>query len=246
VRAARGDISGAELVDSWAKSITGTGLFAIGWALANMGYLRGGPDEDEDKAAFDKLNGLQDYALMLPDGTNLTIDAFSPTALPLLLGAQLDKVLDGTDLTFADLEGMLSTLADPMIEMSMLSGLNDTIDAIRYADNSLGQFFVNAGFNYLTQALGNTLFGQIERSTEESRMTTYIDKDSNIPAWLQRNLGKLSQKIPGLDYNQTEYIDQWGREQKNPQGIKTGCTISCLPPTSTRRKWIRLLRNSTG
>ena len=220
VRAARGDISGAELVDSWAKSITGTGLFAIGWALANMGYLRGGPDEDEDKAAFDKLNGMQDYALMLPDGTNLTIDAFSPTALPLLLGAQLDKVLDGSDLTFADLEGMLSTLSDPMIEMSMLSGLNDTIDAIRYADNSLGQFFVNAGFNYLTQALGNTLFGQIERSTEESRMTTYIDKDSNIPAWLQRNLGKLSQKIPLWDYNQTEYIDQWGREQKNPEGIK--------------------------
>jgi hypothetical protein len=60
----------------------------------------------------------------------------------------------------------------------------------------------------------------VERSTEESRMTTYIDKDSQIPAWLQRNLGKLSQKIPGWDYNQTEYIDQWGREQKNPEGIK--------------------------
>ena len=220
VRAARGDISGAELVDSWAKTITGTGLFAIGWALANMGFLRGGPDEDEDKAAFDKMNGLQDYAIQLPDGTNLTIDALTPTALPLLLGAQLDKVLDGSDMTWADLEGMLSTLADPMIEMSMLSGLNDTIDAIRYADNSLGQFLVNASFNYLAQALGNTLLGQLERSTEESRMTTYIDKDSPVPAWLQRNLGKLSQKIPGIDYQQTPYIDQWGREQKNPEGIK--------------------------
>jgi hypothetical protein len=220
VQAARGNISGAELVDSWAKTITGTGLFAIGWALANMGFLRGGPDEDEDKAAFDKMNGLQDYAIQLPDGTNLTIDAFTPTALPLLLGAQMDKVLDGSDMTWADLEGMLSTLADPMIEMSMLSGLNDTIDAIRYADNSLGQFLVNASFNYLAQALGNTLLGQLERSTEESRMTTYIDKDSPVPAWLQRNLGKLSQKIPGIDYQQTPYIDQWGREQKNPEGIK--------------------------
>ena len=220
VQAAKGNITGAELVDSWAKSITGTGLFAIGWALANMGYLRGGPDEDEEKAEFDKLNGMQDYALVLPGGGNFTIDAFSPTALPLLLGAQLDKVLDGTELTFADLEGVMHTLSDPMIEMSMLSGLNDTIDAIRYADNSLGQFLVNAGFNYLTQALGNTLLGQVERSTEESRMTTYTDKDSQIPAWLQRNLGKLSQKIPGWDYNQTEYIDQWGREQKNPEGIK--------------------------
>ncbi len=219
VQAARGNISGAELVDSWAKSLTGTGLFVLGWALANMGFLRGGPDEDEEKAEFDRLNGYQDYSIQLPGGVNFTIDAFSPTALPLLLGGQLDKVLDG-DMTWADLEGVFYTLADPMIEMSMLSGLNDTIDAIRYADNSLGQFLVNASFNYLTQAFGNTLLGQMERSTEESRMTTYIDKDSNIPVWLQRNLGKLSQKIPGWDYQQTPYIDQWGREQKNPEGIK--------------------------
>lgn len=219
VRAARGDISGAELVESWAKTLTGTGLFAIGWALANMGYLRGGPDEDEEKAAFDELNGYQDYALVLPDGTNLTIDFFSPAAIPMLLGAQFDKILNGTDLTWADLEGVFSTLADPMIEMSMLQGVNDTIDAIRYADNSLMQFAVNAMTNYVTQALGNTLLGQLERSTEESRMTTYIDKDSNVPAWLQRNLGKLSQKIPGIDFQQTSYIDQWGEEQKNPPGI---------------------------
>lgn len=218
VRAARGDISGAELIDSWAKTLTGTGLFAMGWALANMGFIRGGPDEDKEKAEFDKLNGYQNYSIQLPGGINFTIDAFSPTALPLLLGGQMDKILDG-EMTWADLEGVFYTLADPMIEMSMLSGLNDTIDAIRYADNSLGQFLVNASFNYLTQALGNTLLGQIERSTEESRMTTYVDKDSNVPAWLQRNLGKLSQKFPGWDYNQTEYIDQWGREQKNPRGI---------------------------
>lgn len=220
VRAARGDITGAELVESWAKTLTGTGLFAIGWALSNMGYLRGGPDEDEEKAAFDQLNGYQDYALVLPDGTNLTIDFLSPAAMPMLLGAQFDKIMNDTDITWADLDGVFLTLSDPMIEMSMLQGINDTFDAIRYADNSLAQFAVNAMTNYLTQALGNTLIGQVERSTEESRMTTYVDKDSNVPAWLQRNLGKLSQKVPGWDYQQTEYIDQWGKEQKNPEGIK--------------------------
>lgn len=220
VRAARGDISGAELVESWAKTLTGTGLFAIGWALANMGYLRGGPDEDEDKAAFDELNGYQDYALMLPDGTNLTIDFLSPAAMPMLLGAQLDKVLKDEDLTWSDLDAVFSSLSDPMVEMSMLQGINDTIDAIRYADNSMGQFLINAMTNYLTQALGNTLLGQMERSTEESRMTTFVDKDSQVPAWLQRNLGKLSQKVPGWDYQQTPYLDQWGREQANPEGIK--------------------------
>ena len=217
-QAARGNITGAELVESWAKTLTGSGLFIIGWALANMGFLRGN-EEDEDKAAFDELNGYQDYAIVLPNGVNLTIDFLSPAAMPMLLGAQFDKILNGTALTMADLEGVFSALADPMIEMSMLQGVNDTIDAIRYADNSMGQFLVNAMTNYLTQALGNTLLGQMERSTESSRMTTYIDKNSGVPAWLQRNLGKLSQKIPGWDYQQTPYLDQWGREQENPEGI---------------------------
>ncbi len=219
VQAARGNITGAELVESWAKTLTGSGLFAIGWALANMGILRGGPDRDEEKAAFDELNGNQDYAIVLPNGVNLTIDFLTPAAMPLLLGAQLDKVLNDTDLTWADLEGVFATLADPMIKMSMLQGVNDTIDSMRYANNSFGQFLENAMISYLTQALGNTLLGQIERSTEDSRMTTYIDKDSGVPAWLQRSLGKLSQKIPGWDYQQTPYIDQWGEEQNNPEGI---------------------------
>ena len=219
VRAAQGQITGTELVESWAKTLTGTGLFAIGWMLANMGILRGGPDDDEDEAALDELTGHQDYAIMLPGGLNFTIDFFSPAAIPMFLGAQMDAILEDGDLTWSDLDKVFLALADPMIEMSMLQGINDTIDSIRYADSSMGQFLVNAAVSYLTQMLGNTLMGQIERSTEKNRMTTYIDKDSPVPAWLQRNLGKLSQKIPVWDFQQTEYRNEWGETEENPDGI---------------------------
>ena len=222
IRAARGEISGADLVDSWAKTLTGTALTAIGYGLANMGVLSGGPDEDKEKDEFDQLNGKQDYSLKFTvDGKtySYTIDWATPAAMPLFLGAQLQKVFSKEGLTWADAEKAFTSIADPMIQMSMLQGVNDTLENIRYVENNMGQFLINATMSYLTQGLTNTLLGQIERSTEETRQTTYVDKDSNVPEWLQRQLGKASQKIPGWDYQQTDYLNAWGEAEENEGGL---------------------------
>lgn len=214
------DITGADIINSWAKSITGVGLFALGAAMMEQGLLVGGPDEDDEKAEFDELNGQQSYAIRLPDGTNYTIDWLTPAAMPMFMGAQFWKLFSSDrDLTFADMEQLFTSIADPMIQMSMLQGLNDSLDGIKYSDNNLGQFFINAAVSYLTQGLTNTLLGQIERSTEENRQTTYIDKNSNVPEWLQRQLGKASQKIPGWDYQQMDYRNAWGQTEKNEGGL---------------------------
>ena len=214
------NVSGADVINSWAKTITGTGLFALGAAMMEQGLLIGGPDEDEEKAEFDKLNGYQSYAIRLPNGTNYTIDWLTPAAMPMFMGAQFWKLLSSDrDLTFADMEQVFTSIADPMIQMSMLQGLNDSLDGIKYSNNNLGQFFINAAVSYLTQGLTNTLMGQIERSTEENRQTTYIDKNSDVPEWMQRQLGKASQKIPGWDFQQMDYRNAWGQTEQNEGGL---------------------------
>ena len=220
IQAAKGNITGAELVDSWAKSLTGVGLYALGLYLGSLGMLTGGPDEDEDKEYFDQLNGYQNYALQLPGGLNFTIDFLSPMAIPMFLGAQTQKILDDGNTTLADWEKLFTSITDPLIQMSMLQGVSDTLDDIKYSDNNLLQFALNAMMSYLGQGLTNTMLGQIERSTEDKRMTTYVDKDSNIPVWLQKQLGKMSAKTPFWDFQQTPYINEWGEEEKNPEGIK--------------------------
>lgn len=223
IRAARGEITGAELVESWSKTLTGTALFAMGAFLADMGWLNGGPDEDEDKAAFDQLNGQQNYSLEFNwngETYTYTIDWLTPAAMPMFLGAQLQKVFreKGEDISWADWEKVLTAVGDPLISMSMLQGLSDTLGDLRYAENNLGQFLINAATSYLTQGLTNTLLGQMERSTEESRMTTYIDKDSAMPQWLQRQMGKASAKTPGWDFQQTEYINARGETEAQDTG----------------------------
>lgn len=222
IQKARGneDISGADVVNSWAKTITGVGLFALGAAMMDQGLLTGGPDEDEEKAEFDELVGKQNYAIQLPGGINYTIDWLTPAAMPMFMGAQFWKLFsDDRDMTFADMEQVFTSIADPMIQMSMLQGLNDSLDGIKYSDNNLGQFFINSAVSYLTQGLANTLLGQIERSTEENRQMTYVDKNSNVPEWLQRQLGKASQKIPGWDYQQMDYRNAFGQTEKNEGGL---------------------------
>ena len=218
VRAAQkgSDVTANQVINSWAKTITGTGLFGVGMLLQSLGLLSAGPDDDEKKEGFEDLNGWQDYALTLPDGTNLTIDCFSPSAIPVLMGAQLMQLIGENGFQLKDLEAALTSMADPMVEMSMLQGVNDTLENIQHADSSLGQLAINAAVSYLTQGLTNTLAGQLERSFEDVRMQTYVDKDSDLPAWLQRTLGKASAKTPVLEYNQIPYINAWGEEEKNP------------------------------
>lgn len=214
IQAAKGtkNVTGADVVNSWAKALTGTGLFALGMWLNNSGMLSGGPDEDDDKEWFEDQYGWQNYAIQIGDH-NFTIDFLSPAAMPLLMGAQLNELRQNSGIELKDLEKALLSIADPMIEMSMLQGVSDTLDNIRYAESNMGQFLVNACVSYLTQGLTNSFLGQLERSLEGQRMSTYTDKDSDLPAWLQKALGKASAKTPGWDYQQIPYVDAWGETE---------------------------------
>ena len=213
-------VTANDAINSWAKTLTGSGLFALGMLLSNLGLLSAGADEDKEKEDFESLSGYQNYAFVARDGTNVTIDFLSPAAIPLLMGAELMEAIHKNGLTLEAFWDTAMSMTEPMIQMSMLQSLNDTIEDVRYSDDPSGQIVVNAALNYLMQATTNTLFGQLERGTEDVRMTTYVDKNSPVPDWLQKFLGKASAKTPIWEYNQIPYINAWGEEEENlPTGL---------------------------
>ena len=73
--------------------------------------------------------------------------------------------------------------------------------------------------SYLTQGVP-TLMGQGERSSQEDRVTTYTDKNKDLPSDWQYTLGKVSAKIPGWDYGQIPYIDAWGQKETESSTAK--------------------------
>ena len=204
----------ADVINSFSKTATGTSLFALGALLAKAGLARG-TEDDEEQAAFDKMQGKQDFSIVLPDGSSYTIDWLSPASVPFFMGVAFSDAMADGDITVGEFLKAIDTLTEPMIEMSMLQGVNDALDQIRYADNALVNFAMNQMVNYVSQGIGNSLFGQIERITEKNRETTYTASDTAESRMAERTLGKVLNKIPGLEYNQVEYVDAWGRTQSS-------------------------------
>lgn len=211
----QGEMSGAQAIDNIASGLTGSALMAAGALLAAAGVVTGGAGEDEKQAEWNELTGGQTYALNLPGGGSVTLDWLAPEALPFFMGVQAMQSFGEEGLTGDTITSAFASISEPMLEMSMLQSLNDLIDNVSYAasNEKLSGLVGSSLISYLTQAIP-TIGGQIERTAEDKRYSTYTDKDSLIPTDVQYALGKASAKIPGWDFQQVPYIDAWGREEE--------------------------------
>lgn len=212
-----GKLSAAEAVDHLASGLTGSGIMGLGLLLAKMGLLRGSGSDDEKQAAFDKLQGKQDYSLAIGD-TSYTIDWMAPAALPLFVGAELYELMTREEEEAVPTEEYINaalSIADPILETSMLSGVNDLINSVGYSDTGIWDVIKNIAFNYVGSFLP-TIGGQIERMGDENRQETYRYNESDFLSKSQYDVANLLNKIPGIDSpGQIDYVDAWGRTQEN-------------------------------
>lgn len=214
IQVKRGKLTGAEAIDHIASGLTGSGLMALGSYLFAQGIVTSGGGDDEGQDALNNLTGVQNYALNLPGGGNITLDWLAPEALPFFMGVELMDSMGQGGNTAESISTALKSISDPMLELSMLQSLNDVIDSVSFSENKLGALVSSALVSYFTQPIP-TFGGQIERSAEDVRMTTYTDKNLRLPTDLQYAIGRVSARIPGWDYQQMPYIDAWGREDSS-------------------------------
>ena len=207
-----GKITAAEYIDSIASGLSGTVLFALGALLQSLGILRGGEDDDKKKEQFDRNMGYQPYSLQIGD-ISYTIDWLAPSSLPLFVGARVFETLteEQEDYSVSSFAEDLQMIAEPVLSLSMLSGLNDTLSSVSYGDNGISDIAANVLASYFGQAVP-TLFGQAARTVDGTRRTTYTDKNMDIPSDLQYFFQKNQNKIPAASMLSQPYIDLWGRE----------------------------------
>ena len=211
-----GNANANDVINSLSKNVVGSTLAFAGYALAKAGFARGSEDDD-DLDSFQKMQGKQDYAVKIGDKW-ISLSQLAPNSVPLYMGVMLYEALDGGGLTWESAYKILGCLNDPLMDMSMLSGVNDALsDVITYGDDGsmVWKVLGNAMMSYLTQGINNSLVGQAEQAWEENRQTVYSDKGSVLPSNVQYKLGKAMGKIPGVDYHQQDYVDAWGRTQSN-------------------------------
>lgn len=208
-----GNRTAAEVIDNIASGATGSMLFALGAYLFSSGLLTTAQGSDDD-SKWEELLGHQGYALELPDGTSVTLDWLAPASMPFFMGAEMASAMGENGMSAEAISTAMKSVANPLLEMSMLQSLNDLLESVAYSeDKALIPMLGSAVVSYFSQAIP-TLGGQLERSAEDRRMTTYTDKNSPLPTDVQYALGRASSRVPGWDYRQTPYLDAWGREEE--------------------------------
>lgn len=235
VQVKNGNMTAAQAIDDISAGLTGTGLLALGFWLASMGLVTGGGGEEPEDQLRD-LTGGQDYALTLPGGASVTLDWLAPEALPFFVGVEaFNYAQDHTDgaVDWKAVESAAVQITDPVMEMSMLQGLQDAVNEVKFSDDGLLlRLAANAGLSYLTQGVP-TLFGQLERTAESERQSTYVDRQSGIPKEVQWMLGKVMNKLPG-EFSQIPYIDAWGRREETGTALERAVNNLLNPAYGSR------------
>ena len=207
----KGDMTVGEFIDGLASATTGTGLFILGALLSNLGVLKG--DFDDDDKWFEKLRGHQEYSIEL-FGVSYTINWAAPSSVPMFMGAAFSSFRSDEDGNWLDnLLSMGTSGLEPVLELTMLQGINDALDAVSYAEDNekLWTLGGNILTSYATQGIP-TIGGKIANVIDDKRRTKYIDP-SKGSVTLQTMWDTFSKKVPFLSMTRAEYIDAWGREQ---------------------------------
>lgn len=207
----RGNMTAGEAIDQLASGFVGTGIMALGALLAKLGLVTGSGAGDDQEQAMQELTSFQPYALQV-DGNSYTLDWLAPAALPFFVGVEVQKLFENSGADDDDLLRALGSITQPMLEMSMLSGVDDLLDSVSYANNSgtspIWAALASAATSYISQYFPS-VFGAIERTTEDQRYTTYTDPNSPIPSDFQYAISRAMNRLP-FEYNQVDYIDAWG------------------------------------
>lgn len=208
------------VMDAAAKGVTGTAILGAGYLLAKNGMLTGGASGDDRADNYNEMLGDQNYAVKIPGKGTYTLDWASPSSVPLLIGAQIAKDQeDGGEFNLTQTLDRMRQITQPVLETTMLQGLNDTLDSVSYADSN------DKVATLLTSALGSfanqfvpTALGQVARTVDDTRRSTYGGGDTKTERDIGYNIRKMENKIPGLSKESEPYIDQWGREEASLDG----------------------------
>lgn len=223
-----GTMTATDAIDHISQGLTGTSLAVLGYFLASNGILSASSPENDKERNFEAAQGSQEYAINIGP-YSYTIDWAAPAALPMFVGAEFYNALtakyDDEEQAFKQATDALSRLFEPMINMTMLSGISSTIQSATYSQtNPLFAIAGNIAQNYAGQVVP-TLAGQVARTIDDTRRTTYANEDSWVPNSIQTFLQRQANKIPGLSQNQPAYTDVWGR------------------PDTTENGWLRAFEN---
>ena len=194
------------------EGLTGTGIVALGMYMASIGMANGSLGEYDKEYKWEQLLGKQDYALNVDD-YSITLDWAAPISMPFFVGVELGtKLLEEKGNVWDAIES-LSQIYEPVLEMSMLSGIQSLFDFSNGDSKDLVSFMGNAAQNLTSQYIP-TILGQTARTAVDERKIALSTAENKMQRNTEKYIDKLENKIPGLTNTNESYVDMFGRTEK--------------------------------
>ncbi len=207
--------SSSDIIDDIAKGMTGTMLVLLGYFLRKLKFINSAEDRTKKEQEFDKMVGEQNYSFNFGDVASYTIDWAVPANLSIFIGANLCDFAENEGLEFKDVANALSSLGEPLTELTVFSGVNSIIQTAGYSTkDKISAIFYDVLESYVTQALP-TLGGQLSRMIDENKRNYYYyDENSKMPKFVHNFFAQAAGKIPWVNFLYEKSVDVWGREEK--------------------------------
>lgn len=198
------------------KGMTGSSIMVLGAYLFSQGILNG-TTGDDDKDSFEESRGKQSYSLNLPNGT-YSLSWLSVANIPLFTGVTAMKIMTEKGFSLTDSLEAVSTLADPFVNASFMSGLVSTLKQLggstNYDDKDadvVAKVIQNVAKTYITQFFPsagkhiNTVLNQYKKSTYDDNPVGQI-------------LNSAQTAIPFMAANLQNQVDVYGNDVENVGG----------------------------
>lgn len=210
------------------RGLTGTGMMVLGIALANMGLIRKGREDEDDAklAAIEKSNG-RSYGMYFDlGGIQIPLDFAFPAIAPLVTGAEVAESLNQFEGDFGAMavdmnKRMAASSIDQLFDNSMLSGVSDVFrgykDGAQIATSVLEGVVENTA-SRLTPSAVRAFAKFIDPYVRDTKSQNYIRQVINqtiIQNWpLLRQTLPTAKTITGEEQLQTG-ANSWNKESQN-------------------------------
>lgn len=210
------------------RGLTGTGMMVLGIALANMGLIRKGREDEDDAklAAIEKSNG-RSYGMYFDlGGIQIPLDFAFPAIAPWVIGAEIAESLEQFEGDFGAMavdmnKRMAASSIDQLFDNSMLSGVSDVFrgykDGTQIATSILEGVVENTA-SRLTPSAVRAFAKFTDPYVRDTKSQNYIRQVINqtiIQNWpLLRQTLPTAKTITGEEQLQTG-ANSWNKESQN-------------------------------
>lgn len=232
----KGGTTSTEYIDELAKATTGTAMYAMGALLAHEGIIRIGLNKGDNETNTDTRTGNQNGALYIGK-QSFDLSDLSPSAYPLIAGATFKESFDNDDSFFNALVNGIKSSGESLIDTTMLMGINDIFESIRYADqeqSGIASAAASVAESYAGQFLPT--LGRATNATADPTSYSTYSSETGTKKQIESTGKYLETKVPGLqklgewaDDNDIPVlknlklepaVDAWGNEKKqNSAGV---------------------------